>query len=291
MAKVSQSGSGKAWEYGLASAAADIFSVPLVANSSCSAAQIAYDAIDEQERMRINNAAKEAIEFLRAHDKSLNNTVGVVMQSDMRGGEGDVRDVIIQTKKGKQGKDVGISAKHRHKAVKHSRLSPGIDFGYKWYGQTCSEEYRRSVASIWSELSAVRDEGKMWRDIPNKAQTIYAPVIRAFIREVRSAPAEKLLRYMLGKYDFYKIMKENGDVVLESFNLGGSLDWGQRPPMPLRIVDVEQTEAATAVIIFDKGWSLSFRLHNAESKATPSMKFDINLVGAPSQSSHTISYR
>lgn len=288
MAKVSQSESGRAWEYGLARVAADIFAVPLAVNNPRNAAQISYDYLNEQERTRIDNAASEALVFLRAHDNALNNTAGVIMQSDMRGREGDVRDVIVQTSKGEE---IGISAKHRHKAVKHSRLSPQIDFGDQWYGQVCSEEYHRSVAPIWNRLSVAWVEGRMWRDIPDKAQTIYAPVVRAFMAEVRSAPAARLLCYMLGKYDFYKVIKDNGNVLLQSFNLRGSLGWGKRLPMPRRIIDVEQTRDTTAVITFDRGWSLSFRLHNAESKAMPTMKFDVNLVGTPPQANHIIPYR
>ena len=288
MTSASQSDSGKAWEYGLARVAANIFSVPLAVSNPRNVAQVAYDSLDEQERTRIDNAASEAVVFLRAHDDALNDTAGVVMQSDTRGKKGDVRDVIVKTGKGEE---VGISAKHRHKAVKHSRLSPKIDFGSQWYEQACSKEYRRSVAPIWKKLSVARDKGKMWRDMPDKALTIYAPVVRAFMAEVRAAPAEKLLRYMLGKYDFYKVMKDNGNVLLQSFNLSGSLGWGKRLSMPRRIIDVEQVRDTTAVITFDRGWSLSFRIHNAERKVAPTMKFDINLVGTPLQANHIIPYR
>ena len=35
----------------------------------------------------------------------------------------------------------------------------------------------------------------------------------------------------------------------------------------------------TAEIIFDNGWHLSFRIHNAESRIIPSLKFDVQIVG------------
>lgn len=31
----------------------------------------------------------------------------------------------------------------------------------------------------------------------------------------------------------------------------------------------------------DKGWAISFRIHNASSRIEPSLKFDIQLVGIP----------
>ena len=287
MARGNQAASGKAWEYGLARTAADVFSVPFVVNNPSNSAKVAYDHLDKKERTRIDCAASEAIVFLRANDNALNDTAQVVMQSDMRGRDGDVRDVIVLTGKGEE---VGISAKHRHKAVKHSRLSPQIDFGYRWYGKPCSANYQREVAPIWNKLSVIQDSGAMWRDISNKSEIIYSPVVQAFIAEIRSAPAKKLLHYMLGRYDFYKVIKDNGNVLLQSFNLGGSLGWGKRLPTPNRIIDVEQTRATTAVVTFDRGWSLSFRLHSAESRVVPSMKFDINLVGTPPQANHMIPY-
>ncbi len=209
------------------------------------------------------------------------------MQSDTRGKGGDVRDVIIHTQSG----EVGVSAKHRHKAAKHPRLSPKIDFGLQWYGRPCSENYWRSINPIFDTLIKAKNDGKMWRDLPDKVPTIYAPIIRAFIDEVRSAPATPLLLYMLGKYDYYKVVKDNGNVVLQSFNLRGSLKWGNRLVLPRRVIDIEHIRDTTAIITFDKGWSLSFRLHNAESRIVPSVKFDVTLVGTPPQANHIIKYR
>lgn len=288
MASGSQSASGKSWEYGLARAAADTFSVPLFSDKALNTAQKAYERLDEQERMRIDTAASEAIVFLSEHDDVLEHAARVSIQSDMKGQSGDVRDVIVHTT---NDKEIGISAKHRHGAIKHSRLSPKINFGQKWYGKDCSEQYTRSVAPIWKRLQADRDEGKAWRDIPDKDLVVYSPIIQAFMVEVRTAPAEKLLRYMLGIDDYYKVMKENGNVLLQSFNLAGNLGWGQKMSMPSRIIDVEQRRSSTAVIVFDEGWTLSFRLHNAESKVTPSLKFDVTLISTPLQANHTIKYR
>lgn len=37
----------------------------------------------------------------------------------------------------------------------------------------------------------------------------------------------------------------------------------------------------TLNMVLDGGWSISFRIHNAEKKVVPSLKFDINLTGNP----------
>lgn len=255
-------------------------------NSPQSVAKQAYSRLGKHERTRIDAAAGAAVQFLKTHDANLRQVEQISMQSDMRGKVGDVRDVIIHTANG----EIGISAKHRHRAVKHSRLSASIDFGLEWYERNCSENYWKAVKPIFERLAEAKSVGKLWRDLPDKAQIVYAPLIRAFIAEVRGASAPKLLQYMLGEYDFYKVVKENGNVRLESFNMRGTLKWGNKLPSPSRIVDLEQARENTAIVTFDKGWSLSFRLHNAESKIQPSVKFDINLVDTPQIANHLIHY-
>lgn len=34
-------------------------------------------------------------------------------------------------------------------------------------------------------------------------------------------------------------------------------------------------------IVFNRGYSINFRIHNSESKVTPSLKFDITAIGLP----------
>ena len=50
------------------------------------------------------------------------------IQQDEEGEKGDVRDIIVARKTLKW--EIGLSIKHNHFAVKHSRLSPTIDFEY-----------------------------------------------------------------------------------------------------------------------------------------------------------------
>lgn len=59
------------------------------------------------------------------------------IQSDDKGKEDDVRDVLI-IRRGIEW-EIGLSITHNHFAVKHSRLSKNLDFGKKWYGIECSE--------------------------------------------------------------------------------------------------------------------------------------------------------
>lgn len=74
------------------------------------------------------------------------------IQSDDKGKEGDVRDVLI-IRRGIEW-EIGLSVKHNHFAVKHSRLSKNLDFGKKWYGIDCSEQYWKDIKPIFEYLDS-----------------------------------------------------------------------------------------------------------------------------------------
>ena len=63
---------------------------------------------------------------------------------------------------------IGLSLKHNHFAVKHSRLAKSLDFGQKWFGMPCSEIYWSSVKPIFDYLA--QQKNKNWRDLPSKIQ-------------------------------------------------------------------------------------------------------------------------
>ena len=147
MPKITQTESGKAWEYGLARNFADVLNsmANLVVNASRNKSQESYNLLGNQDRQRIDWAANEAVVFLRAHDPRLLEAKHVVMQGDMTRSAGDVRDILVHMPDG----IIGISAKHRHKGLKHSRLSATIDFGAEWYGRECSAEYWNAVLPVF----------------------------------------------------------------------------------------------------------------------------------------------
>ena len=209
-----------------------------------------------------------------------------------------MRDVIVYNTALSQ--EIGISAKNRHWAVKHSRLSEQIDFGSDWFGVRCSSNYFHTIVPIFRELHSRKRRNEKWRDIPNKKQLYYMPVLQAFHTEMSElfehSPdqvARGLVRYLLGRYDFYKVIKENGNVSIMSFNIGGTLKWGSRIPLPTRIIEISMKPRSetTLIMTFDQGWQISFRIHNASTKVEPSLKFDINIIGLPqSASRHVITY-
>lgn len=288
--RITQTESGKAWEYGLARKFADVLNTVLEIDKARIKSQDSYDLLSQYERYRIDNAAGEVALFLCAHDERLLKTRSVQIQGDKAGIEGDVRDILFCTDKEK----IGISAKHRHNAIKHSRLSDSIDFGEDWYGVPCSAEYWNTITPIFDDLKFQKEIGALWAGLPDKHDAYYVPILDAFMNEVNQhADPSQLLSYLLGRYDFYKVIKENGNVSVQSFNMHGQLKWGRRLPLPEKIIQfgMKSRSKTTAIMHMDTGWVITFRIHNASKYVEPSLKFDIQLIGNPNRlSRHEIPY-
>ena len=288
---INQTVSGKAFEYGIAIQCAAVMDADLVDSQTMQTARAAYNRFPPEERQRIDRAADEAVTFLYGHDDRLLQATAVRLQPDRAGQNGDVRDIVIATTHG----DIGISAKHRHAALKHSRLSGTRDFGQAWYGVPCSNDYWDAVRPIFNELRDRKGAGELWKDLQNKSVNYYAPVLDAFIAEASLyANVNRMMLYLLtGAYDHYKVIKANGDVSLQSFNVHGTLLWGHHVPMPNEIFRLARRAEShnTAIMATDNGWQVSFRIHNASAKVEPSLKFDVTLVGSPQDlARHEIPY-
>jgi hypothetical protein len=289
--RLSQNESGRAFEYRLAVSLSNLLTAKIEDNSQIQAAQKCFEKADNRERERIVKASDEAARFLFAHDNRLKRgECSIKLQSDQLGRLGDVRDIVIRNNKISE--EIGISAKHRHFAIKHSRLSEQIDFGWDWFGVHCSQEYFQKVTPLFKELRIRQRTGEKWRDIKDKRQRYYLPVLNAFRTEIErlfsispQVAAEGLVHYLLGHFDYYKVIKEDGEVSITSFNISGTLKWGNKIPLPKRLIEISQKPKSdtTLIAVFDRGWQISLRIHNASTAVEPSLKFDINLVGMPSE--------
>lgn len=275
--------------------------------SSVVVAEKCFQSLSKQQQELMVKAAYSTVEtifdlepmILDGHD-----TLVLTIQPDKKGIAGDVRDLLI-TRNGVKW-EIGFSLKHNHFAVKHSRLSPTIDFGDKWYGHPCSDQYFEDVLPLFRKLRVLKAENKNWEDIPNKADDIYKPLLQAFLNELRRSynlhkdiPA-KLVEYLLGEYDFYKVISiENQKITqLQAFNLHSSLSKQTKTKrskikipktlLPDRIVDMEiapskneNGEVNTVNLYLSNGWQFSLRIHNASKRVEPSLKFDIQISGMP----------
>ena len=283
-----------------------------VTNTYLTAKRNFYE-LDSELQNKMNLAAKSSLKTLFNFEPNLSNgreKITLSIAEDQRGEYGDVRDVLMV--KNESGWEIGISCKHNHAALKHSRLSNEIDFGDRWFGIPASSKYFSDIAPIFSRLKNLREQTRSldrslqnkWSMIENKENEIYVPVLNAFKNELlrlytkhQSSIPRALIEYLLGKKDFYKVIAKDNErkTIVQSFNLSETLSqpYGNIKPrskatrfgsiLPTRIYDFDfkQNSLNTLELIMDNGWQISFRIHNASSRIEPSLKFDIQLVGMP----------
>lgn len=230
-----------------------------------------------------------------------NDVLQLEIVADKAGQNGDVRDVLAI--RSLQKWEIGISAKNNHRAVKHPRLSSNIDFGKEWLGFPCSDEYFLAIKPIFDNLSNLRTASKStqkWDTLGDYHTSVYVPVLDAFKNELlrldKENPgivAERLVEYLIGNQDFYKVIKGKNKVEIQAYNLHGTLNLPfekikpkakiQRLKFPNRLIEIvyQDNSQTTLLVTLNEGWQISFRIHNASSRIEPSLKFDINLVSAP----------
>lgn len=298
---------GRAYEYitllTLHSEISKIRRAEIVKNSSLEAARNAWDNMSKSMQSLMSMSAHSFVpdifnlEPLILEDDG--DVVELLIQKDKSGEDGDVRDILIARNGIKW--EIGLSMKHNHFAVKHSRLSHLIDFGEKWYGVPCSESYWQSVMPIFDYLQEQKRKGKAWFELSDKSERVYVPLLKAFMQELRLTYAnhkelpQKMVEYLLGEFDFYKVVSIDNQRVtqINTFNLHGTLNKNgkrnkakatiPRVLLPTRIVSLDFKPGSdnTIELYLDGGWQFSFRIHNASTMVESSLKFDIQIIGMP----------
>ncbi len=307
---------GKAFEYACAKVIYERYVesqlVEMVDSSQLITARNFFYSLDEIKQNDLCLAAKAAIKIIERLEPQLKNSNGnnpllINLQEDSKGISGDVRDVLCI--RNKNNWEIGLSCKHNHNAVKHSRLSQTIDFGYSWFGKKCSNEYFEEIKPIFSYLAELRKTGEqkgkniLWSDLPNKEADIYIPILNAFLRELKRLdnkyPDEipsRLVKYLLGVSDFYKVITDdirrctrveivnfNGTLNKSAGNVSSLVKIPQlKLPEHIYFSGIIHDSNNTIGIMCDEGWQFSMRIHNASSRIEPSLKFDVRLISAPS---------
>lgn len=280
---LSQSQSGKAFEYAIAMNFAELSGKSIINNAAKDNALASYKAHNLEQQKKFNSAGKKAAIFLQAKDVRLQKIRSIAIAGDSAGQKGDVRDIVITTDDG----EVGVSAKNKNDAVKHSRLSSKIDFGKKWMDYPCRDVYFERVRPVFDLLTDYKKKKMLFNEVENKQQVIYKPILDAFEDEINfiwenfDSAAYNLLQYLIGIEDFYWVIKENGHVSLLSCNIRGNLKWGKKWKMPTSIESTKRENENKFIITFNNGWQISFRIHNASSRCEPSLKFDVRILGWP----------
>ncbi|WP_367690757.1 HaeIII family restriction endonuclease [Helicobacter pylori] len=264
----------------------------------------AYESLEKSLQERYLESAKQGVLLLLDCEPLLSEVIGssqneitLSLQKDKLGEIGDVRDILIYFDRF----CIGLSIKHNHDALKHSRLSKDLDFGEKWLGVRVSQNYKDTIKPLFERLENAKKEGMLWRDFPNKEQEIYAPLLQAFKKEIlridenkKNKVPQKMVEYLLGKYDFYKaiLLEREQKTKLEAYHFNNTLNRNVKnkpkkiiplSKLPTRMIyfDFKPKSFNTLELVLNEGWSFSLRIHNASSRVEPSLKFDIKLLSKP----------
>ncbi|MBH0295064.1 HaeIII family restriction endonuclease [Helicobacter pylori] len=264
----------------------------------------AYESLEKSLQDRYLESTKQGVLLLLDCEpllseviESSQNEITLSLQKDKLGEIGDIRDILIYFDRF----CIGLSIKHNHDALKHSRLSKDLDFGKKWLGVGVSQNYKDTIKPLFERLENAKKEGMLWRDFPNKEQEIYAPLLQAFKKEVlridenkKNKVPQKMVEYLLGKYDFYKaiLLEREQKTKLEAYHFNNTLNRSVKnkpkriiplSKLPTRMIyfDFKPKSFNTLELVLDEGWSFSLRIHNASSRVEPSLKFDIKLLSKP----------
>lgn len=276
-----------------------------------------------------NRAARVAAMYLRMVEPILtaNERVYGVLRAmpDSAGTKGDVRDIDLEIFKDKTHNnliaDIGISCKNNHEAVKHPRITEEPDFAKVWTdGQfACSDAFVEEMKSIFKIIDKYAEIYKKWSAVDDKMDTIYYPIIRLFVKEIkrlgianendsmeRKEGAKQFTKaffeYMFGTQDFYKFIKEDGSKstkvypynmhgsLMRPFNGSRNMQAVQTITMPEEIVEVRiKPKSKTTIEIYFDQWIISMRLHNADTNITrTSLKFDVQIKAQPRKVMGTI---
>lgn len=263
-------------------------------------------------------AAKAAAVYICDKEPILCNPTGLCAEflslPDTAGIEGDVRDIkIIVNDADKTIREIGISCKNNHEAVKNPRITEYPDFAQSWgLGVNCTPAFMKEMGRIQERIENYAKQYKRWSEIDNKGKEIYGPIIKAFTAEIKRLGvvkesdskakrerahlfARNFFQYMFGKYDFYKVIKEDKSSTTKvyPYNMNGTLMkayQGQKnkgvsrgADMPDEIVEVRVKPGSenTLEVFFDK-WIITMRIHNADARIRKTaLKFDVQIKAQP----------
>jgi hypothetical protein len=301
---------GKAYEYAcilaLKNIVSPVRSLRIEKNESLDIAKSRYsNDISTKEKNEMLLSATAGIETIIAMEPKIvedgADELIISLQPDNIAKDlGDIRDVLIIRRSVEW--EIGISVKHNHAALKHSRLSAKLDFGKKWLGVPCSKNYFIQIAPIFDLLETLKSQNKKWNELESKEETVYIPLSKSFIIEFQSIYhkhndiMQSLIEYLLGSNgkDYYKLIHNNNHTTtVMPFNIYGTLNQsanGTTPhivfpkiELPTRIIEFEMKNGSktTSILTMDNGWSISFRIHNASTIVEPSLKFDVQLQSKP----------
>ena len=272
----------KANRFAIAYQCANLFNsnTQLVDNLEFQRAKSAFRLLSSEKQKALTKNAINCISVLKKYDGNLKSAKSVVIQHDKAYRSNDPRDILVET----EGGEIGITSRNSSDFLKCSKVSRNFDFGKIWYDKPCSSYYWQAVNPVFDDLES-RDK-QFWKNIRNKHDDYYMPILRAFLDEViRSADASKLFHYLLGGKDYYRIVSERRYLYITPHNINGRLNFGSKIHLPNRIAStyIDPKCKTRANIVFDNYWTITFQLCNPTALIQPWLMFNICILGRSNQ--------
>jgi hypothetical protein len=289
---------GMAFEWAIAVDIAKQSGGSIIEDANSISPKNAFEAgISDTRRKSFMRAAEVAVKHILekeqiSHSESSDATI--TFNSDAAGQSGDVRDVLLHI----GGRVIGVSCKSNHEALKHSRLSGVLDFVRSWGldPDGCSQIYWDAIRPLFDELTLIRRDSNataLWSNLDQKPERFYWPLLDAWAAEIdrlcsiseekSASVCREMISYLIGRNDFYKVICHGAHTVyLQAYNFNGTLST-RRTKYPDAIIAINKKNGGvySKTIVFNHGYSINFRIHNASSRVEPSLKFDITAMGLP----------
>jgi len=293
---------GKAFEWAVASSLSELLDVPISDSPEANNCHASFQRISQGLRERFETAASKSAKHIVEKEAAVLSTKPpqrIRIAGDSEGQRGDVRDVIVKC----EGGEFGISCKTNHDAFKHSRLSGQNDFVRSWSlsEDGCSDDYWSRVRPLFAELKRIKQDSggsALWSHQPNVPARFYWPVLDAFEAEIlrltgpdSSAASEvsrRLISYIIGTNDFYKVICRPEHVEIQGFNMNGTLSV-PTTKYPDHVLGVDRLNGGqySKTVRFNRGYTFNFRIHSASSRVEPSLKFDVKAIALPPSEIYT----
>lgn len=273
--------------------------IKIIKNNPFCFAQKEWFTLPKFQQIAYRQSLRKTIDLILELEPNLKNNLddilNIYINEDKKGEEGDSRDVILKFENTKW--EIGFNLKKNNVSFKHSRLSNKIDFGQRWYGINCSENYWNDIRPIFANLEKEQEKQVEWKSLQNKQETIYLPLLSAFSKEFLTRYYENksiiknLIEYIVGKRDFYQIISFDSDhnTKIKCFNLHNELSQNNQysriklSKFPTKILSFKfkQNSLGTIELKMNNNWHINFRIHNVSRIVEPSLKFDIKLINTP----------
>lgn len=185
----------------------------------------------------------------------------------------------------------------------NNNISNSLDFGKKWYGVPCSDEYWKNVNCIIGLIESEVNKGINLRSIYSIADEFYLPILTSFIKEIQTQikasrkVQKRLAEYLIKNYYYSKLITLGPDksIINEKYNIYGSKFskinnakvLNKTPivklPKTIYYIGIKPKSKTTVLMCLDNGWQVSFKIRLSCKEGKPIFNLDIHFIGIPTE--------